>query len=292
MKKALFLLLLMVTSVLASASTYERQAARMNDYFNHAEWNYVLVEAASMIKQRPSDVEPYALSIIAAQFMEDIPTENYYLKLSQSNLIHVDSLLTLIYVRTKQLHNADIYEQLLLNLKKNNKWLSRVFDIYLLDYYHFARKTKETIKIANELLNATPNNVRFIKIKADALFYQGDTREAVQLYEKLLQIDPNDYETLTLLSAYYSTQDLKTIHTIDSIYLNDPKPVDSLYMAGKQVIIETRIARTIDLMKRANKIRPSDHLINEIDKLNEISNTLPKRPSSRKLFFKNRGERQ
>ena len=275
MKNFLALLLLLSITFSSWATSYERRLARMNDHFDHAEWSEVLLETHKMVEIKPSDVEPYSAALIAAQFLNDIPTENKYLNLSQSNRVHIDSLLHHVYIRTKLIHNAQVYEKLLLNLKANNKWLARVFNIYLLDFYDFARKTHETIKIADELLHATPNNVRFKKIKANALFYQGDSDEAVKLYEDVLSKDSTDYDVLTLLGTFYSYEDVKALNVIDSMYLCDTQAVDSSYINRKQVIIDTRIARTIDLMQRAYNIRPSDHLDAEIKRLSAITSQLP-----------------
>lgn len=285
MKRILYILCCLMWVLSSQATTYERHFDRMTDYFNHAEWDDVLKETATMVKMQPTDVNPYAAAIIAAQFMEDTNTENFYLRLSQSNIVHIDSLLQNIYHRTRQLHNAQVYEQLLLNLKKNNRWLSRVFNIYLLDFYHFSRRTKETISVANELLKETPDNLRFLKIKANALFYQGNTIEAAELYEKILNADSNDYEALTFLGAYYASKDYKTIAKIDSIYLKDTAPVDSVYLNSKKVIFDTRVSRTIDLMQRAHEMRPSDHLVQEMEKLQKATGTLPKHPSRKSNIF-------
>ena len=264
------------------ATTYERHEDRMNDHFAHAEWQEVRQEADAMIKMRPNSVEPYAAGLIAAQFMEDFKATNMYLKNSQANRVHIDSLLNCVYVRTKRLHNAPIYEQLLLNLKANNKGFTRVFNLYLLEFYAFARKTHETIAIADELLQVTPDNIRFKKIKAIALFAQGDSQEAVKLYETVLAKDSTDYDVLTFLGAYYAVQDSKDLSRIDSLYTSTQLPIDSLFAARKQDIIDNRIPRTLDLLQRAYNIRPSDYLRNELEKLSKLDSKLPTHPSKKK----------
>ena len=286
MKKLILTLLTIFLVLPLWATSYERRLARMNDHFDHAEWSEVLQETEMMIQTQPGDVEPYAAALIAAQFLEDIPTENRYIKQSQSNRVHIDSLLQCVYVRTRLLHNAQVYEQLLLNLKANNRWLTRVFNIYLLDFYDFARKTEQTIIIADELLQVTPDNKRFKKIKANALFYQGDSKEAVDLYEDILQQDSTDYETLTFLAAYYIAEDMTMLNDIDNAYLQDKHPTDSVYKAHKQHIIDTRIARSLTLLHKAQEMRPSDHLTNEIERLSNITNQLPPRHEKRKASKK------
>ncbi|MBE6306720.1 MAG: hypothetical protein IJE18_04145 [Bacteroidaceae bacterium] len=275
MRKIFSIILTISMVITSSATSYERLSARMNDHFYHAEWKEVLQEAQKMVKERPTDVEPYSAAIIAAQFLNDIPAENHYLLMSQGNRIHIDSLLNNVYVRTKLIHNAHVYEQLLLNLKANNRWLARVFNIYLLEFYDFARKTRQTIDTANELLAITPDNIRFKKIKANALFYQGDSDEAIEIYEEVLQKDSTDYEILTFLGAYYAHQDHKAINAIDSAYLQDAHPIDSVYTAQKQAVINHNIPRTIELLQRAHTQRPSTHIANQIEQLSNISAQLP-----------------
>lgn len=266
---------MLVAVVSAGATSYERLKSRMNDHFDHAEWSEVLATSSQMVNLRPSDVVPYSTALIAAQFLKDVSAENHYLELSQRNRVHIDSLLQQVYVRTKLIHNAQVYEGLLLNLKNNNRWLSRVFNIYLLDFYAFARKTDETIAIADELLEVTPNSLRFKKIKADALFYQGRHEEAVALYEEVLRSDANNNEIITLLGAYYVAQDDKLLNAVDSAYLKDEQPIDSVYIARKREVIDTRLPRTIELLKRAYEICPSEHLKNEMERLQAIRPLLP-----------------
>lgn len=275
MKRLIYTILLFSTALSALATSYERLTSRMDDHFNHAEWKEVLSTSTQMVQLRPADVVPYSTALIAAQFLEDIPTENHFLELSQRNRVHIDSLLQQVYVRTRLIHNAQVYEGLLHNLKSNNKWLARVFNIYLLDFYAFARKTDQTIAIADELLEVTPNSNRFKKIKADALFYQGKHEEAIALYEDVLKSDTDNYEIITLLGAYYSTQDCKHLQEIDSLYLQDAQPIDSVYMARKQHIIDNSLPRTIELLQRAYATRPSKHLQSEIARLQAITPTLP-----------------
>lgn len=266
----------------AIATTYERHEDRMNDHFAHAEWQEVRQEADAMIKMRPYSVEPYAAAIIAAQFMEDIKATNQYLKTSQSNRVHIDSLLHSVYVRTKRLHNAPVYEQLLLNLKANNRGFTRVFNLYLLEFYVFARKTRETIAIADELLQVTPDNIRFKRIKANALFAQGDSPKAVELYENVLGNDSTDYDALTFLGAYYAVQNSKELSRIDSLYIHTQLPIDSVFTARKQDIIDNHIPRTLDLLQRAYEIRPSDYLRKELDRLTKLNSKLPTHPTQKK----------
>jgi tetratricopeptide (TPR) repeat protein len=202
--------------------------------------------------------------------------------LSQNNRVHIDSLLQHVYTRTRVIHNAQVYEKLLLNLKANNRWLSRVFNIYLLDFYNFARKTQETITIANELLQATPDNLRFKKIKANALFYQGNNEEAIKLYENILSCDSTDYEVLTFLGAYYTTLDMMAINEVDSMYLHDAQPVDSVYRNRKQHIIDTRIHNTLSILRKAHAMQPSEFLNDQIKQLSGITTLLPAKPEKRK----------
>lgn len=275
MKKLFFAIILFFVALSGYARSYERLAARMNDHFVHAEWREVLSAAQKMIELQPADVAPYSAALVASQFLNDVTSENHYLEMSQRNRVHIDSLLQHVYHRTKVIHNAHVYEGLLLNLKSNNKWLARVLNIYLLDFYAFARKTEETIAIADELLEVTPNSVRFKKIKADALFYQGNHEDAVKLYEAVLQADSANYDVITLLGVYYSRRDCMALAELDTLYVYDAQPVDSVYMARKRDIIDNRMARTVKLLQRAHELRPTDYLANEIARLQSITTDLP-----------------
>lgn len=279
MNRLTITILFLAFALSAWATTYERHAMRMNDHFLHAEWKEVLIETDQMVTMRPDDADPYSAALIAAQFLDDVSTENRYLRLSQKNRIHIDTIMVHVYDRTRIIKNAQIYEQLLLNLKANHQRMAKVFNIYLLGYYNFARKTQETIAIANELLQLTPDNVRILRIKANALFYQGDTEEAVEIHERLLASEPNNYESLTFLGTYYISLCDKEIERIEGEYLSELTPDDKVYIAAKQALIDDMIAHTITLLKQAYDITPSDFLAAEIERLGNITSQLPMHPS-------------
>ncbi len=286
----MYILLLLCIALPVGARDYDRLATRARDHYEHDEWREVIYLTNRMVNIRPEDVRPYSAALIAAQYLSDTDTENRYLILSQQNRIPIDTLLQSVYNRARTRHDTQVYEGLLLNLKANNGWLSKVFNHYLLDYYAFARQTDKTIAIANELLQVTPENTRYIKIKADALFYQGDEKEAVELYEKLLDVEPTHYETLTLLGAYYASQGCKALDEIDTLYVHNPEPVDSVYMNMRQLVIDSSIACAIDYMQRSQAIRPSDYLTKQITLLKEKNNKLPEHSGkSSSIFARLRG---
>ena len=285
MKRLINFIIISLIALSAVAQAYERLETRANDHYNHAEWSEVIAITDKMIRIRPFDVNPYSTALVAAQFLDDADTENRYLEQSQRNRVPIDTLLQSVYHKTKLLHNAKAYEAILLNLKKNNSWLAKVFNHYLLEYYVFARQTEKTIAIADELLHITPDNIRYTKIKANALFYQGDEKPAVTLYEKVLETDSTDYEALTFLSAYYGQNARMKLNNIDSLYINDSAPIDSVYLNMKQQIIDSSVSLTVDCMKRANAIRPSEYLEQQIAEMDNMEPRLPNHPSKRRSIL-------
>ncbi len=263
--------LFVIVALQAWATSYERHTTRMNDHFIHAEWDEVLLETDRMIELQPTNPDPYSVALIAAQFLNDISTENRYLRLSQQNRIHIDTIMVRVYDRTRSIKNAQIYEGLLLNLKENHKWMAKVFNLYLLDYYDLARKTHETITIADELLALTPDNIRIMKIKAGALFYQGDIEEAVGLYSEILSLAPDDYTSVTFLATYHAMQCHKMIEELNTRYLSGMITDKEKYMTEKQHIIDNEIAYTLTLLQQANEMTTSQYLMDEIQKLQSIT---------------------
>lgn len=291
MKYFLSYCLIFLTCIAASAQAYERLEARINDHYSHSEWKETIAIADKMTRIRPFDVNPYSAALVAAQYLDDTDTENRYLELSQRNRVPIDTLLQSVYHRTKLMHNAKAYEAILLNLKANNAWLAKVFNHYLLEYYAFARQTEKAIAIADELLHVTPDNIRYTKIKANALFYQGDEKPAVMLYEKVLNADSTDYEALTFLGAYYGQHARNALSKTDSLYVKDPTPIDSTYLSMKRHIIDTSVAKAIDYMKRAQAIRRSEYLEQQIAEMSRMKPILPNHPTrKRSHLFKLKGK--
>ena len=292
MKRLFNIICLLCIVQLAFGQAYERLESRANDHYDHAEWSEVISITDRMVRIRPSDVAPYSAALVAAQFLNDIPTENRYLELSQYNRIPIDTLLQSVYERTRLMHNAAIYEGILLNLKTHNSWLAKVFNHYLLDYYAFAHKTDQTIAIADELLHVTPENIRYKKIKADALFYQGDHKPAVAIYENILSANPDDYDALTFLGIYYAAEIEKELNQVDTLYQQDHTPVDSIYHSRKRKIIDNQIPGTIELLKKAETVRPSEYIENRIAFLENVSDRLPIHPLRKRTFFDKLKDRQ
>lgn len=281
----ILLILTLLATLSAQAQVYERLEARATDHYDHAEWSDVISVTDRMVRIHPEDVEPYSMALVAAQFTDDITTESRYLVLSQRNGVPIENLLAAVYDRTRALHDTRIYEAILLNLKKDNQWLAKVFNHYLLDYYAFSRQFDHAIAIADELLNVTPDNVRYAKIKAESLFRRGNTDASVTLFNKILAKNPSDYDALTFLGAYYSVQAEKALNEIDSIYLKSENPIDSVFILRKQLIIDTDIQHVLSLLQQACNIRCSSYLEEQIASLESLSPRLPNHPSKRRSLL-------
>lgn len=280
MRNILTILALLITLSM-QAQVYERLEAHATDYYDHAEWSDVISVTDRMVRIHPEDIHPYSMALIAAQFIDDVATESRYLVLSQRNGVPIDQLMADIYDRTRLLHDTRIYEAILIDLKIDNHWLAKVLNHYLLDYYAFSRRFDQAITVADELLSVTPHNIRYTKIKANALFGLGNTDASVTLYNKILTDNPSDYDALTFLGAYYSVQTEKELAEIDSLYLKSENPVDSVFNLQKQLIIDTEVPYVLSLLYRAYNIRRSCFLEEQITSLESLSPRLPNHPSKR-----------
>lgn len=279
-------ILAFLVALSTQAQVYERLEARATDHYDHAEWSDVISVTDRMVRIHPEDIQPYSMALVAAQFIGDKGTESRYLVLSQRNRVPIEQLLAGVYDRTRALHDTKIYEAILLDLKADNHWLAKVLNHYLLDYYAFSRQFDQAIAIADELLSVTPHNVRYTKIKADALFRQGNTETSVLLYNTILDENPADYDALTFLGAYYSVQAEKSLAEIDSLYLKTEEPSDSVFQNKKQQIIDTDIQYVLTLLHSACDIRPSSYLEAKIASLESLTPSLPNHPSKRRSLLR------
>lgn len=192
---------------------YETRSIRAERYFSYKEWSSALAMYQLMIDEQPGEVEPYYKSIVAGVMIGDTTTQIDMLERTQQRGISLEELFDGVRSVSFAIGEAQAYANFLLLVKSHQPWLNRGINIYLLDYYSFRNDPENTIKIAEELLAQTPDNIEYMEILAKAHITDGNIDKATIYYKSILAIDSNNYNALLALGNYYA---LKLLSPNDS----------------------------------------------------------------------------
>ena len=185
---------------------YETRSIRAERYFSYKEWSSALAMYQLMIDEQPGEVEPYYKSIVAGVMIGDTITQIDMLERTQQRGISLEELFDGVRSVSFAIGEAQAYANFLLLVKSHQPWLNRGINIYLLDYYSFRNDPENTIKIAEELLAQTPDNVEYLEILAEAYTSNGNIDKAIKCYYSILDIDSYNYEALLAIGNYYAMQ--------------------------------------------------------------------------------------
>ncbi len=105
----------------------------------------------------------------------------------------------LIIAQTKQLKYDDAIKTVNQNIGKNGFSLSIGLKKY--ELFALAKKENEAIKTLDSLIIKYPSNIKILKEKVNYLSSKGDDEKVMEVYKKILALDPEDTQAnLALLS--------------------------------------------------------------------------------------------
>lgn len=284
----LFLAILFPTFGEMSYRTVLRKA---QDHFVNEEWSDALVMYDTLLVRRPGRVKTYVDAVVASAMLNDSAAIMRYVVRSEMQGLSLDSLFSGIDVLSRSIGQSGIYERVLLLVKNEQPWFTRVANNYLLGYYEFRRDAVHTLAIADELLAMVPEQLDYLKSKADALLLAGDNESAAQVYKSVLQIDSLDFDANLFLGSYYAVKGKARLDSIDERYLDAvARPVGqaTLYRGEKRQVLESDIARARHYFTAAAGIRSNSFLTEQLVWLESLTDELPQssgivRPLIRRL---------
>ena len=201
----LFLTIAALLSIFSSfaQTDYERLEEKARRFFGYQEWASANAMYLLMLEEKPRIVSTYAHAAVANVLAGDTIQALGLVPRSMNNEIPIDSLLTEIRTISFSVGRGDLYENYLLGLKNNYHWLSRIADNYLMDYYAFRQNGPELIKYAETMLAGLPDNRNFLRMLAYGRLLDGNTPGALDVWHKVVELYPEDYDTLLDLANCY-----------------------------------------------------------------------------------------
>lgn len=279
MRRVIGVLLLCATLFAAwGEQPYRTVLRKADDYFVNAEWRDALAMYDTLLERRPGRVKTYVDAVVASAMLNDSAAIMQYVVRSEMQGLSLDSLFTGIDVLSRSIGQTGVYEQVLLLVKSEQPWFTRVANNYLLGYYEFRRDAVHTLAIADELLAVMPRQVNYLKSKANALLLAGDSEAAVEVQKSILQIDSLDFDANLFLGSYYAVKGQERLDSIDTRYLEEvgPPPVQaSYYREAKREVLASDIASARRYFTAAVQRQSNRYLTNQLARLDRLTDELP-----------------
>lgn len=155
-----------------------------------------------MVDEQPENATVTGRAIAVAG-ITDNPREQ--LRLFRNAVDHrqpFDSVFTAVEQASFSLVRSDIYENFLRLIAREEPWTSRSIDSYLLAFYTYRRDGQGMVEYADKMLAGLPDNLRFLRARADGLMLTGDYDAATATLRHIITLDPRDTEAMLQLAFY------------------------------------------------------------------------------------------
>lgn len=279
MRRVIGVLLLCATLFAAwGEQPYRTVLRKADDYFVNAEWRDALAMYDTLLERRPGRVKTYVDAVVASAMLNDSAAIMQYVVRSEMQGLSLDSLFTGIDVLSRSIGQTGVYEQVLLLVKSEQPWFTRMANNYLLGYYEFRRDAVHTLAIADELLAVMPRQVNYLKSKANALLLAGDSEAAVEVQKSILQIDSLDFDANLFLGSYYAVKGQERLDSIDTRYLEEvgqPPVQASYYREAKREVLASDIASARRYFTAAVQRQSNRYLTDQLARLDRLTDELP-----------------
>lgn len=157
-----------------------------------------------MISERPDLAEPYGLGIVAYEMMGDTINPMGLLDKAMRYGVPLDSVLTGVKRQSFAVGRGLMYEHFMLQASRQNPWMERPLEAYLLKYYDQRQNGEKIVEYSQKLLRGSPRNTGFLLTLANGYMLIGQQDKAIEAWQKILGIDPRNFDAMLCLANIYS----------------------------------------------------------------------------------------
>lgn len=187
----------------ASGNSYENMSKRAERSFDWKEWSSAGAMYQLMLAQRPDSLSTYGHAIVAAQMLDDTTAAVDLVERAMAQGIGLADVLASVKTIDFSIGEGDRYGIFLHVLRQSLPWMSRGLDNELLRYYTFRHDGPMMVKYARIMLDGLPDSPVYLAALAQGLMLSGREYEAALAWERLLTIDPENYDALIQLGTWY-----------------------------------------------------------------------------------------
>ncbi len=281
MRRVIGLMLLWAVALPVFADMpYQTALRKANDHFANEEWQEAIALYDLLLERRPSRVKTYVDAVVSSAMLNDSSLVMQYVIRSEKQGLSLDSLFSGVDVCSRAVGHSAIYEQVLLLVKREQPWFTRVVNNYLLGYYAFRHDAPKMVVIADELLAVMPNHIDYLKVKAEALLLMGAHEKVVEVQQSILQIDSLNFDANLFMGSYYAVKGQEKLASIDERYLEEmdnssTSIQQAAYISEKRAVLDTDIAWAKQYLSVASRTRSNKYLSDQLASLSSLTAALP-----------------
>ncbi|MCM1450365.1 MAG: hypothetical protein NC082_08480 [Clostridiales bacterium] len=239
------LLLLTLTFTAGASTDYATLQVKAGRFYHYKEWSSALAMYKLMLDQRPDIADTYTHAIIAASLDKKPYEITMLFKQSIDAHIPLDSIYNGVQRLAFEQGDAILYEDFLKGIAQEYPWMTRNIDSRLLDYYTWRRNGEGMVEYAHRMLRGIPDNTQFLTALADGYFTMGREKEAVEVYNRIVALDPLNYHALLVLGNYY------------------------IELSRQERSNEEAHVLAVQFLERANSLRPTPYVTSLINTLHQ-----------------------
>ncbi|MDE7410812.1 MAG: hypothetical protein K2M94_02100 [Paramuribaculum sp.] len=194
------------TATATANAEYERLAQRAQRFFHYREWSSAGAMYTLMLQKHPDVCDTYAHAIVAAEMLDDTLHTSQLTVSALNSRIPVDSLFSGVEKISFSIGRTSLYERYLLFTQRNQSWLSRIIDTYLMRYYTYRRYGPGMVRYSSAILSRLPDDIAALYTLAQGYLITGETTRAIDTYLRITTLDPQQYLALLYLGNYYASK--------------------------------------------------------------------------------------
>lgn len=204
MRKIISIIFLSIYVICTAATgDYASLKTRADRFFENNEWASASAYYTFMLEQRPDIADTYGRAIVSCMMSGDTIRPTRLLIDAMSHKVPLDSILSNVRLYSFAKDKPDFYPHFLESTARTEPWLSRPIDASLLEYYDQRNDGPMIIRYARIMLAGMPDSIRFLSSLARGYMLTGDYSGATETWLRILHTDPDNYDTLLQLAAFY-----------------------------------------------------------------------------------------
>lgn len=172
-------------------------------FFHNREWASAQALYSLILDRQPDRDSIYVYAIVSAAMLKHNDIASHYLTQAMKAGVAFSPLMHGVENVSFEIGAPKLYEDFLIRSQKDCPWLTRPLDAELLRYYLFRNNGAKAEIYARKMLAGMPQSVEYLSDLAKSYADSGDFDSAVETWQRILEIEPDNYPTLLQLGNYY-----------------------------------------------------------------------------------------
>lgn len=197
------IVLFFVALTSSAGSTYDVTAKKASRFFEAREWASAQALYGLMLAERPDVDSVYVNAMISSTMIGDTIRASHLLSEAMSAGLSFTRLMAGVKEVSFRISEPEVYEDFLLRSQRDCPWLVRAIDAELLSYYLFRDNGAMIVRYSEKMLAGLPDSTDYLAALASGYAIEGDFDKAVATWRRIIEIAPDNYDTLLKLGNYF-----------------------------------------------------------------------------------------